>query len=88
MDSIVHVSNVTGLVIAMEVPVQQSVHCRQYHSHTNLSRVCVDLLTEQIARDRHHASDPTNACVPAGDDIAKIPVKSTGYTVQRACKTN
>jgi len=28
VDSIVHVSNVTGLVVAMEVPVEQSVHCR------------------------------------------------------------
>jgi hypothetical protein len=50
MDSTVHVSNVTALVIAMEVPVQQSVHCPQYHSDSNRSRDCVGLLTEQIAR--------------------------------------
>jgi len=54
VDSTVHVSNVTELVIAMEVPVQQSVHCRQYHSHSNMSRLCVDLLTRQITRDRQH----------------------------------
>ncbi len=74
VDSIIDVSFVTELVIAMEVPVQQSVHCRQYHSDSNVSRLCVDLLTEQITRDAHHASDPTNAGVPARDDIAKIPV--------------
>jgi len=45
MDSTLHVSNVTGLVIAIEVPVEQSVHCRQYHSDSNRSRDCVDLLT-------------------------------------------
>ena len=61
MDSTGHVSNVTELVIAMEVPVVQSVHCRRYHSHSNVSRLCVDLLTEQIATCAHHASDPTTA---------------------------
>ena len=57
MDSTVHVSNVTALVIAMEVPVEQSVHCRQYHSHSNMSRLCVDLLTRQITRDAPHAAE-------------------------------
>ena len=51
VDSTVHVSNVTALVIAMEVPVQQSVHCRQYHSDSNRSRDCVDLLTANRSRE-------------------------------------
>jgi len=53
MDSTVHVSNVTGLVIAMEVPVEQSVHCRWDHSHANLSSVCVEMLTANRSLEAH-----------------------------------
>ena len=84
VDSTVYVSNVTNPVIARIVPVIKAAHCSQYHSHTNLSSVCVDSLTGQITRDAHHASDPTNAGVPARDDIAKIPVFLGRLSIYRA----
>ena len=64
MDSTIDVSNVTALVIPMEVPVIKAAHCAPYHSHTNLSRDCVEMLTEQIARNTRHAAE-TNYRAPA-----------------------
>ena len=54
VDSTIHVSNVTGLVIAMEVTVDKAAHCCQYHSHSNLSRLCVEMLTADRSHDMHN----------------------------------
>ena len=86
MDSIVHVSNVTGLVIAMEVPVEQSVHCRWDHSDANLSRLCVGMLTANRSLEAHitrviQLPRPRVMCMCAL--VGQIPVKITGYTIQR-----
>ena len=51
MDSTTQVTNDTGLVIAMEVPIKKSAHCRRYHSDSNRSRECVDLLTANRSRE-------------------------------------
>ena len=46
------VSNYTNPVIAMEVTVAKAAHCSPYHSDSNVSSLCVDLLMEQITRYR------------------------------------
>ena len=71
MDTGLNVSNVTELVIAMEVPVIKAAHCALYHSHSNVSRLCVEMLTRQIPQHTRHTRDPTNASVPARDETVK-----------------
>ena len=40
MDSTVHVSNVTGLVIAMEVPVKKAAHSIVFAISLAIVRIC------------------------------------------------
>jgi len=71
VDSTIHVSFVTELVIAMEVPVVKAAHYSPYHSDSNVSRLCVEMLTEQIAQHTRHTRNPTTASVPARDETVK-----------------
>ena len=85
MDSTVHVSNVTALVIPMEVTVEKAAQWCQQSSDSMVEADCVDLLTRQIAQHTRHAAEPTTTPAPARDDTAKTQSSTHDY---QSCAIN
>ena len=81
MDSTIDVSNVTALVIPMEVTVDKPTQWCQQSSDSMVYAKCVESLTDRtkLTRDTNY-----RVRVLRRGDIAKIPVISAGYIIQRA----